>query len=108
MLSAFLVEFIDLRLQNHTDALHEEHTAENRHEQLLMDDHRADADDTADGEAAGVTQEDLSGETVEPEITDQCADEGREEDYQFFGAGDVHHIEILCPHDTTGGVGEDE
>ena len=80
MATAFLVELIDLRLDDDGDALHQEDTTEEGDEQLLMDDHGADADDAADGEAAGVTEEDLSGEAVEPQIADECADEGREED----------------------------
>ena len=80
MLPPFLVELIYPGLDDDGDALHEEDAAEEGDEQLLMDDHGADADDAADGEAAGVTEEDLSGEAVEPQIADECADEGREED----------------------------
>ena len=108
VLPAFLVELIDLGLQDDTHALHEEDPAEDGYQQLLVDDHGADADDATDGEAAGVTEEDLCGEAVEPEVAHQSADERGEEDYQLFGARDVHDIEILRPDDTTGGVGENE
>ena len=108
VLTPFLVKLIDPGLEDDGDTLHQEDTAEEGHEEFLMDDHGAYADDAADGEAAGVTKEDLGGEAVEPEVADECADERREEDDEFFGAGYVHDIEILGPHDTTGGVGEDE
>ncbi len=108
MLPPFLVELIYPGLDDDGEAFHQEDTAEQGYEEFLMDDHGANADDAADGEAAGVAKEDLGGEAVEPEVTDQRADEGREEDHEFFRARYVHHIEILRPDDTTGGIGEDE
>ena len=73
-----------------------------------MNHHRAYTDDTTNRETTRVTQEDLRRETVPPEVTDQCSDEGSKEDYQFFGPRDVHHIKVLRPHKTTACVGEDE
>lgn len=108
MASTGFVVFIDLRLHDDGDAFHEEDTAKQGDEEFFMNDHGAYTDDTAYGEATGVAEEDLRWEAVEPEVTDEGTDEGRHEDHQFFGAGYVHHIEILRPNDTTGGVGEDE
>ena len=54
MLSAFLIELVHLRLEDHADALHQEDSAQDRHHQFLMNDHGADADDTSHGEASCV------------------------------------------------------
>ena len=54
MLSAFLIELIYLRLEDHADALHQEDSAQDRHHQFLMNDHGADADDASHSEASGV------------------------------------------------------
>ena len=54
VLPAFLIVFIHLGLQNDAHALHEENAAEDRYQQLLVDDHGADTDDTTYGETAGV------------------------------------------------------
>ena len=108
MASARFIPLIDLGLDDDGDALHEEDTAEERHHQFLMNDHGADTDDTAYGEAARIAEEDLRGETVEPEVTDECADERCHEDHQFFGTRDIHNVEILCPYDTTARICEDE
>ena len=108
MLTAFLVELVHLRLYDDTDTLHEEDTAEEGDHELLMDDHGTDTDDTANGEAAGVTEEDLGREAIPPEIADEGSDERGEEDNDLFRTRDIHDIEILRPDDTTGGVGKDE
>ena len=108
MTAAFLVELIHLRLQYHAHALHEEDTAQHRHHELLVNDHRAHTDDTAYGQTARVTQEHLCREAVEPEVTHQCTDKRSQEHHQLFTARDVHHIEILGPYDTTARVGENE
>ena len=108
VLSAFLIELIDLRLYDDADTFHEEHTAEHRNHQLLVYDHGADADDASYGKAARVAEEDLCGKSVEPQITDQRTDEGREEHHYLFRARDVHHIEILRPDDTTAGISQHE
>ena len=55
MLSAFLIELVHLCLENHADALHQENAAKNRHHQLLVNDHGADADDASDSEASCVS-----------------------------------------------------
>ena len=106
MLSALLEKLIGLCLHNHTHALHEEHAAQHRHQQLLMNHHRTHTDNTAHRQTAGIAHEHLSRESVKPQITHQRTDERSQENHQFFAAGDVHHIEILRPNDTTACISE--
>ena len=95
---ALLMEFIYLRLQDHTHALHQKYTAQHRYQQLLVDQHGTHTDDTADCQTAGIAHEDLRGETVPPQISDQRTDEGSQKDYQLFRMGNIHHIKIVRPH----------
>ena len=108
MTAFLLVVLINLRLENDADALHEEDTTEHGNHQLLVNDHRANTDDSADSQAAGVAEEDLRREAVEPQITHQRTDKRREEDNEFFAARDVHDVKIFRPDDAAAGVCEYE
>ena len=65
-------------------------------------------DDAADGQASGVAHEDLGREGVEPQETDEGADEGGHEDHQFFAAWDVHQVQVARCDRVTGDIGQQQ
>ena len=66
-----------LCLYDDAQALDEENAAQDREQQLLMDDDGANSDDAADGQGAGVTHEYLGGIGIVPKETDHGSDECR-------------------------------
>ena len=103
LLAPLVVEALD----DDREALHEEHAAEDGDEQFLADDDGTHGDDATDGEATRVAHEDLGGEGVVPQKTDEGTHEGAEVYYQLLGARDVHDVEVAGHGDVTGHVGED-
>ena len=102
----FLVEFIHSRLNDDAETFHQKDAAEQRQHQFLVDNHCANADDAADGEAAGVAEKHLRRETVPPQVAHQRPDERCKEDCDFFRTGNVHHVEILSKNNAAAHIGQ--
>ena len=94
LLALALVDLVDLSLDNHAKALHEEHATQYGHEQLLVNNHGTHTNYTSNGERAGVAHEHLCRIGVVPQETDECTNESAHKHHQFLTIGDIHYIKI--------------
>ena len=72
-------------LDDHAQAFHQEHAANDGDQPFLTDDDRQGGDDAAEGEAARIAHEDLRRIGVIPEEAQAGTDQGPDKDGQFTG-----------------------
>ena len=81
-------------LRHHRERLGHEHGADDREEELALDEHRHGAERGAEREGARIPHEDVRGIAVPPEKPERGPDDGGAEDRQLSGVGDVRHLEV--------------
>src|SRR5690606_33032185 len=81
-------------LQDYRESLYKKDSAKNGQQQLLMDQHGKNPDDSSQCKAAGITHKDLGRIGVIPEESDSGPDKSRCKHHQLVTSGNIHDIEV--------------
>ena len=93
-------------LQNHAERLDHEHPADDRQQHLLSHDDGHQSEHAPQGQRAGIAHEHLRRMTIEPQKSQDAADQAAGDDDQFAGAGQMGQVEIGRPLGMAGGISD--